>query len=246
MRNINGLIPRVIKDKLKDSPLGLVKSLYEEIRFFRGRRFYGQTAEDAVLQLLLNQDKGFYIDIGAGKPKRGSNTQIFYRRTGWSGILVDPISRNVKILRLLRPKDRIIESLIGVEKGPIMFWEFDPYEYSTADKTVADRVLLIVGVRLKDCSNRTVLSLEEISIGNDFSIPTLLSVDCEGFDLQVLKSNNWIKFRPTVICVEEWDFSFETKNSEIGAYLYNLGYSRFAYTGLSSIFVDESNLHGVG
>jgi hypothetical protein len=111
---------------------------------------------------------------------------------------------------------------------------------------VADRVLLIDGVRLKDCSNRTVLTLEEISIGIDFSMPTLLSVDCEGFDLQVLKSNNWIKFRPTVICVEEWDFNFGTKNSEIGAYLYNLGYSRYAYTGLSSIFVDDSNLYGIG
>ena len=71
MRIVNGLIPRTIKDKLKYSPLGLVKSLYEKIQFFRGHRFYGQTAEDAVLQLLLKHDKGFYYDIGTGKPKRG-------------------------------------------------------------------------------------------------------------------------------------------------------------------------------
>ena len=246
MRIVNRLVPRIVKDKLKDSPLGLVRSLYEEIKFFRGHRFYGQTAEDAVLQLLLKHDKGFYLDIGAGKPKRGSNTQVFYRRAGWSGILVDPISRNVRILKLLRPKDRIIEALIGVEKGPIPFWEFDPYEYSTAVKAVADGVLLIDGVRLKECSNRTVLSLEDISSGYDFSLPTLLSIDCEGFDLQVLKSNNWENFRPTVICIEEWDFNFSAIDSEIGVYLLNLGYSRFAYTGLSCIYVDNTNSHGIG
>ena len=81
MKIMNRLISRTVKDYLKDSPLGFVKSLLEEIKFF-GHRFYGQTAEDAVLQFLLKFDKGFYIDIGAGKPKRGSNTQVFLSQ-GW-------------------------------------------------------------------------------------------------------------------------------------------------------------------
>ena len=84
---------------------------------------------------------------------------------------------------------------------------------------MADGVLLIDGIRLKECSNRTVLSLEDISSWYDFSLPTLLSIDCECFDLQVLKSNNWEKFRPTFICIEGWDFNFAAIDSEIGVYL---------------------------
>jgi len=246
MHFIRRSIPRVAKDKLKDSPLGLLSSIFNELRFFRGNRFYGQTAEDAILSKLLSQVNGFYIDIGAGKPKSGSNTQIFYLRAGWHGILIDPIPRNARILRLLRPKDLVLESLVGSGKGPINFWEFDPYEYSTVVQSVADRVLLIDGVRLKSMAQRSIRSLEEITQNCEFFTPTLLTIDCEGFDLEVLESNNWNRFRPTVICIEEWDFKFGTAEGQIGAYLLNLNYQRFAFTGLSSIFIDKSNLFGVG
>jgi FkbM family methyltransferase len=239
-------IPRIVKDKLKDSPIGLLSSIFKELRFFRGNRFYGQTAEDAILQKLLPQTNGFYIDIGAGKPKSGSNTQIFYLRGGWHGILIDPIPRNARILRLLRPKDLVLETLVGSGIGPINFWEFDPYEYSTVVQSVADRVLLIDGVRLKSVSQVSICSLEEVTKNFEFLTPTLLSIDCEGFDLEVLESNDWNRFRPTVICVEEWDFKFGAEEGQIGAYLHNLNYKRFAFTGLSSIFVDKSNLFGVG
>ena len=239
-------IPRVVKDKLKDSPLGLLSSILSELQFFRGNRFYGQTAEDAILQNLLNQANGFYIDIGAGKPKSGSNTQIFYLRSGWQETLVDPIARNVRILKLLRPKDLVLESLVGSGKGPTKFWEFEPYEYSTVVKSVADRVLSIDGVRLKSCTDRSIISLDEITKNSEFLSPTLLTIDCEGFDLEVLESNNWNRFRPTVICIEEWDFKFGAEEGQIGTYLLNLNYSRFAFTGLSSIFIDKTNLFGVG
>lgn len=32
-----------------------------------------------------------------------------------------------------------------------------------------------------------------------------LSVDVEGLDLEVLKSNNWDKYRPKVVVIECWD-----------------------------------------
>lgn len=246
MFNVRRVIPRVIKDTLNDSPFGFFRLIIQELMFFRGNQFYGQTAEDGILQKLLIQPNGLYVDIGAGKPKSGSNTQIFYRRAGWNGILVDPISRNARLLKLLRPRDLVLECLVGKGKAEIQFWEFEPYEYSTADKNVANKILQIEGIRLKKRTWLGVKTLAEITKDCDASVPSLLSIDCEGFDLEVLESNNWIKFRPTVICIEEWDFKFDLEETEIGSYLRNLNYSRFAFTGLSSVFIDDLNLQGVG
>lgn len=246
MFKVGSALPRVFKDALIDSPFGFFRLITQELMFFRGNRFYGQTAEDGILQKLLMQVSGFYIDIGAGKPKSGSNTQIFYQRAGWTGILVDPINRNVRLLKYLRPSDLVLECLVGNSKEEIEFWEFEPYEYSTAEKKVANRVLEIEGVRLKKHTRCVVKTLAEITKDCDFLFPSLLNIDCEGFDLEVLESNDWDRFRPTVICIEEWDFKFGTGETEIGSYLLNLHYSRFAFTGLSSVFIDDLNLHGVG
>ena len=32
----------------------------------------------------------------------------------------------------------------------------------------------------------------------------VLSIDCEGLDLEVLRSNNWAKYKPTIILVESF------------------------------------------
>ena len=34
-------------------------------------KYFGQTAEDAILQIYLPERKGFYLDIGAGRPIKG-------------------------------------------------------------------------------------------------------------------------------------------------------------------------------
>ncbi len=71
----------------------------------------------------------------------------------------------------------------------------------------------------------------------------LLSIDVEGFDLKVLESNDWTKFHPRVICVEELEESLdENFSSEIGMYLKDENYTKVAWTGLSSIFVENSYL----
>ena len=67
--------------------------------------------------------------------------------------------------------------------------------------------------------------------------PSLLSIDVEGMDLNVLKSNNWRKITPRVICVEE--SAPVHSHSEISKYLKTFGYKYIESTGLSSIYVHE-------
>jgi hypothetical protein len=72
--------------------------------------------------------------------------------------------------------------------------------------------------------------------------PTILSIDVEGFDLEVLKSNDWSRVIPRVICVEELGNlqPLEDLPSQIQMYLEMQGYILKTRTILSSIFVHKS------
>jgi hypothetical protein len=88
-----------------------------------------------ILNQMLGNRKGVYIDIGSGYPIWYSNTYYFYRR-GWSGVLIDPIWRNIKYSRYLRPRDISILGVVADKESDGTFYEFNSYEYSTLDESV--------------------------------------------------------------------------------------------------------------
>ena len=236
-------IPRSLKNTLKDSKLNYLRLFLNELKKkIFAPKYFGQTAEDAILKIYLPEKKGFYLDIGAGRPITGSNTYALYLR-GWSGLCVEPITVNAKLLRAFRRRDEVLNILVARHETEIDFWEFEPYEYSTADESVAKKVLEINGIRLLDNSKKIVRPLSDIAPASNPLEASLLSVDVEGFDLEVLKSNNWESFYPRVICVEEWESTMdENLKSEVEIFLLNLDYKRKAWTGLSSIFVANKYL----
>ena len=72
-----------------------------------------------------------------------------------------------------------------------------------------------------------------------------MTVDTEGLDLEVLKSNDWNKYRPKLICVETLKHNRNSKkrsiNKEIGIFLNKVGYSIEFDNNLNSIFIDTTN-----
>lgn len=56
-----------------------------------------------------------------------------------------------------------------------------------------------------------------------------MSVDVEGLDYDVLKSNDWNLFRPTIILVEDPNYNFQN-GSEISVFLESNNYKIFAKT----------------
>lgn len=66
---------------------------------------------------------------------------------------------------------------------------------------------------------------------NDIQID-FLSIDVEGLDYDVLVSNNWEKYKPSVIAVESWYSSDinDMKNNEIYKLLKSKNYTLYAKT----------------
>jgi hypothetical protein len=74
--------------------------------------------------------------------------------------------------------------------------------------------------------------LKDVAFSMSPKDPTILTIDVEGFDLEVLKSNDWNRVMPRVICVEELGNLSPSKDnpSEIELYLESYGYKLKAKT----------------
>ena len=76
------------------------------------------------------------------------------------------------------------------------------------------------------------------------SIPDFLSIDVEGLDIEIIKSIDFVKYRPKVICVETIQFSPKgnenIKNYDIINYLKEMNYYLYADTNINSIFIDNN------
>jgi len=186
------------------------------------------------------------VDIGAYHPKLFSNTYLFYKK-GWRGICVDPNPQMEKLYGQARPRDIFVNVGVGDgsknqnqdEGGVMEYFMFEDGAANTfsaeqARKNQKEAGRKLVGKRIVD-----VLPLREIL---EKYIPkgqkiVLLSVDAEGMDVEVLKSNDWKKYRPELIICEDLEFDFKNwKKSEVTKYLVAKGYELKAKTPYSLIF----------
>ncbi len=209
--------------------------------YFRYRRSYAQDGEDVVFLSFyegIKGYKGFYVDVGAHHPVRFSNTLALYRR-GWRGINIDPTPGSMRPFRWLRPRDTNLELAIGMHSGKARFFCFNEPALNTFDDRTANIHLQNPRYRVTKTIEVAVEPLAEIlkKYLPEGQRIDLLSIDVEGFDLQVLQSNDWSLYSPQFIMVEEVSFSIENyKNAQTYAFLNEKGYTIVAVMKRSLLF----------
>ena len=234
------VLPPNIQLKIRSSILGRIVLLIKSYHLsLKSNKFYSQFGEDAILEKYLKEDEGFYLDIGSGDPVRGSNTYFLYKK-GWKGILIDPLTRNIFSSKVIRRKDKIIQGLVGATNKSYTFFEMYPYEYSTTNDEIVNGLINEGRAKLVKKVQLHTYAVSDLRLNINLDQPSLLSVDCEGLDLEVLKTIDLktIKFR--VICAEDFDFNPVSKSSAINRYLIENGYEIVDRAGPSSIYVKSS------
>jgi FkbM family methyltransferase len=206
--------------------------MFPPVSYYRSKSF-SQVWEDRLIAQYLNESKGTYVDIGAGMPIWGSNTYYFYKKK-WSGVTVDPIQSNFRMQKIIRPRDKQYQKIISSNKTGITFYQLSPWELSTTDLNLMQE-RIARGAKLIRTKESFSISLELIYLENPIIRPSLLSIDVEGAEMDVLQSNNWNKYIPDIICIEE--INNPLQNSEIRTYLLDKDFELVAYNGLSSIYI---------
>lgn len=198
---------------------------------------YTQNLEDYQLSVAFEgQPQGFYIDVGGGHPVSDNVSLWFYER-GWRGIIVEPQAQLAALYPLVRPRDVCVKALVGRQDGETDFHVFD--RFHGLSTIVKDHALLAEGLGEKHRTIRMpVLTMATLCERHNVNEIDFLKADVEGAEIDVLKGNDWERFRPKVIVLEAitpgtgqpaWDV-FEP-------YLLSKGYSFALFDTLNRFYV---------
>jgi len=202
---------------------------------------YSQFGEDLEIEKAVGKkENGFYVDVGANDPNQISNTKRFYKK-GWTGINIEPNFENYQKFVNERPQDINLNIGIGPQDGEAKFYIFDPNELSTFSQEEAQKYQKL-GYKLESEKDVRIIPLwkvlEEHAQGKEVDF---LSVDAEGYDLEVLKSNNWERFRPKVLCVEIAEHGSGKKQAGVEEFLTKIEYTLVKFNGLNGVYRDSRN-----
>lgn len=200
---------------------------------------YSSFGEDRlILKFLAKQPAGFYVDVGAHMPKDYSNTYALYQR-GWRGIAIDPDPAAIDAFRLERAEDIALQLAVGTKPGKVTLHLFSDRSMNTVDdelfaKTLQNPRKRHQGDIVVERQTLAAILSQHVPIGRSVDF---LNVDCEGADLDVLRSNDWARFHPRLIAVEDLDLDLErVVESRIFRFLRPLGYRLVSHLHYTSLY----------
>lgn len=215
--------------------------------YLRFQKSYSQDGEDMVMRALFEHlpkgYRGFFVDVGAHHPVRFSNTYHFYKK-GWRGINIDATPGSMRPFGWVRRRDINLELGIGPTPGSLTFFCFDEPALNTLSEEVAlerasgGRYRIIEKVEVPVLPLREVLQ-KHMPPGTPIDF---ISVDVEGLDEMVLRSNDWQVFRPIFVLAEDTRFDpneGKAQSSGVYAFLREQGYQLVAKTPRTLIFKDS-------
>lgn len=184
----------------------------------------------------LNFKNGFYIEAGANNGIRQSNTLFLEKNLGWKGILVEPNTKKFHICKQYRatnnlfyncalsPSENITEMCgnfseddegESLSASTTLLLELEYYNESFKSeliKKINDREHIIVPAK----------TLNSILEENKINHVDFMSLDIEGFELEVLRYFNFSKFNISYILIET--ASRITYSQEVKNFMENNGY----------------------
>ena len=231
----------------------LAIELLFEVFFSRRKSSYSTFGEDLILDGILkrysfiagNKLPFSYLDIGAWKPKTGSNTYNLYKK-GHRGTVVEVNHRMQIFWKIIRPQDNFINVACSNELINNLFLFSSNAESNTIDSRFASKISFTQNAAIKEVRYVKGLSLRQLVLLHKkvFRGDFILDLDIEGKDFEVLHKYNFQKNpRPMIILVEDVADSKQRTfiQSNIQQYLSESGYSLAGRSAITSIYLDLSH-----
>ena len=154
---------------------------------------YSQCGEDLLLaRIFAELDRGFYVDVGCNHPEKLSNTYLLYRR-GWSGLCIDPHETFAPLYQEIRPRDEFLPLAVSATQSSLDIY----YGVELGLSSAKQRNHLVNKITVPARKLRDIL--DERSVAPNFEV---LSIDVEGFEIDVLESLDFSAYRPRIIIAE--------------------------------------------
>jgi hypothetical protein len=148
-------------------------------------------------------------------------------------------------LRSVRPKDTVLEIGIGPRDEIADYYligddTHDGGDCNTFSKEQAERFVEESNGRWRILEVRKVplVNINRVIAEQFGGALDLLSSDTEGYDIEILRSLDFTRFRPAVVCVEV-NAPGNSDGSEITKLLHSNGYRTVGCTFVNTVFVDD-------
>lgn len=168
---------------------------------------------------------GTFVEVGAYHPFDHSQTWHLEQR-GWNGALIEPVPEYAERLRQNRSA-HVFEAACG-----------PPHRHGTQDTMYVCGLLSSLKHDLGGSPQIEVRILTLASILSEADISTLdfLSIDVEGFEIEVLSGFPFDKYRPRLILLEDHAYGFTQHR-----FMQTKGYKRVRRTGYNSWYVPNED-----
>jgi FkbM family methyltransferase len=165
---------------------------------------YSGEGEDIILSKIFGHARhGTYVDVGCYHPKEFSNTYAFYKK-GWRGINIDANPAGIEKFKRFRPDDININKGVASRPDMLTYYMFNEPAVNTFSEELCMARQKISGLT---CLGSIHVHVEPLaSILESVSAPLqidFMDIDVEGYDMEVLRSNNWNIYRPKVVLIEQ-------------------------------------------
>jgi FkbM family methyltransferase len=202
---------------------------------------FSQTGEDLILRFILETYKiknGFFVDVGCNGPIRYSNTYSLYAN-GWQGVNIDMDKDMLSAYSIERKHDIIYHAAVSDKEESLDACFYQSSFVNSLDEKHNNYWGKVEPIkRIETIKTQTLTSiLNNLNLG-DINIDILL-VDCEGYDIHVIKSLDFNKYRPKIIIVEMHGFNINNPiENEVYNYLKNENYKLQYYATVNGYFID--------
>jgi FkbM family methyltransferase len=208
------------------------------------KKSWSQSGEDIIIEYLFGLrkiDKPTCIDIGAYDPVFANNTYKFFLK-GSKIVNIDANPSAIESFIKHRSSDINLNIGIGASEGEFDFYIMDDpalNTFSELEKINLEKS----GHQLKEVKKIKMLTINQIAhkYFHDTALD-LLSVDAEGVDFDIIKSLDFAKYQPKVICIESINYTPDgtgTKRHDLCRYIEDAGYYEYANTNINSIFINR-------
>ena len=202
------------------------------------------SGEDLILRKkvrnkMLSGETGNYVDVGALHPFDSSNTYLFYL-FGWRGVCIDSNPKSAAWFSTWRPKDKYIHAAISQKPRDMYFAEHKNNMGMSRVFEVDEKIAEGFGPPEKVSATRldTILA----SSFQSGQVIDIMSVDVERMELDVLKSNDWGRYRPRHLCIEEHAAQVMDPNESLMVkYMIDQGYKVSAVAPPNIFFSDTAH-----
>ena len=178
------------------------------------RRYFGLNDIDRKLEHWIDFDNGTYVEAGANNGITQSNTYYFEKFRGWSGLLIEPIPEKAKECRRNRPNSIIENCALGSMEQDNSVLNLTYCDLMTVAEgsmaspdAISDHVSKGSSLqKVKSYDFRIAChSLSALLEKHNLRKIDLLSLDVEGFEVNVLDGLDLDAHAPSYILVEARD-----------------------------------------